>query len=56
MTRPGDYHLTEADYARDFDALRAVREAVFIREQGVPPALELDDADPHRTCLDQSAR
>ena len=54
MTRPGDYHLTEADYARDFDALRAVREAVFIREQGVPPALELDDADPH--CVHVVAR
>ncbi|HEU4813367.1 MAG TPA: GNAT family N-acetyltransferase [Xanthomonadaceae bacterium] len=45
MKTPGEFRVAEADYGRDFDALRAVREAVFIREQGVPVALELDEAD-----------
>ena len=43
---PADFTVDVADYRADFDALRAVREAVFIAEQGVPPALELDAADP----------
>ena len=43
---PADFTVGVADYRADFDALRAVREAVFIAEQGVPPALELDAADP----------
>ncbi len=45
MNVPGEFRVAEADYGLDFDALRAVRESVFIREQGVPAALELDDAD-----------
>lgn len=49
-----DVQVTEADYARDFDALRAVREAVFVHEQGVPPGLELDEADPR--CVHVVAR
>lgn len=44
---PPAFTVVLADYDRDFDALRAVRETVFVREQGVPPALELDAADPH---------
>ena len=35
---PADFTVGVADYRADFDALRAVREAVFIAEQGVPPA------------------
>lgn len=54
MTAPDAIRVAEADYARDFDALRAVREAVFVREQGVPPALELDEADAR--CIHVVAR
>ena len=45
MNAPGAFRVEQADYVRDFDALRAVRETVFVLEQGVPPALELDEAD-----------
>lgn len=40
------FEVTAADYARDHEALRAVREAVFVREQNVPLALEVDELDP----------
>jgi predicted GNAT family N-acyltransferase len=50
---PG-FSVAVADYAIDGDALRAVREAVFVREQGVPPELELDAQDPD--CLHVLAR
>ena len=50
---PG-FSVAAADYAIDGDALRAVREAVFVREQGVPPELELDAQDPD--CLHVLAR
>jgi predicted GNAT family N-acyltransferase len=39
--------VREADWIRDADVLRAIREQVFIREQAVPPALEWDGLDPH---------
>jgi predicted GNAT family N-acyltransferase len=42
---PGPVRVRVADHALDFDALRAVREAVFVGEQGVPRALELDALD-----------
>lgn len=45
MTLPA-FTVAVADYRADFDALRAVREPVFIREQGVAPEIELDTADP----------
>lgn len=45
MTAPA-FTVAVADYARDFDALRAVRGTVFVQEQRVPEALELDAADP----------
>jgi predicted GNAT family N-acyltransferase len=48
------FTVSQADYAADRDALRAVREAVFVREQGVPPELELDAQDPD--CLHVLAR
>lgn len=48
------FTVAVADYRADFDALRAVRDTVFVREQGVPPALELDAADPR--CVHVVAR
>ena len=48
------FRVDAADYAADRDALRAVREAVFVREQGVPLELELDAQDPD--CLHVLAR
>jgi predicted GNAT family N-acyltransferase len=43
------YRVREADWERDQAALRAIRESVFVREQGVPIELEWDGLDPH--CL-----
>jgi len=40
------FHVTPADWRVDFDALRAVREAVFLIEQKVPVEDEWDEADP----------
>jgi predicted GNAT family N-acyltransferase len=40
-----DWRVREAALAADGDAIRAVREAVFIREQGVPADLEWDGRD-----------
>lgn len=37
--------IREADFAHDFEALREIRETVFIREQSVPPELEWDEYD-----------
>lgn len=34
-----------ASWGNDSEALRAIRERVFIREQGVPPELEWDELD-----------
>lgn len=44
---PPAFNVETIDYANGFAALRAVREAVFVREQRVPPELELDAHDPH---------
>jgi predicted GNAT family N-acyltransferase len=49
-----DFSVSAVDYATDGEALRAVREAVFVREQGVPLELELDARDPD--CLHVLAR
>lgn len=38
--------VREASWSADEDAIRAVRTAVFIEEQGIPAALEWDTADP----------
>jgi predicted GNAT family N-acyltransferase len=38
--------VRSADYAKDFAAIRAIRTAVFIDEQGVDRTLEFDDRDP----------
>lgn len=40
------FRVEPADYAADFKDLRAVREPVFISEQGVPLDLEWDELDP----------
>ena len=43
------YSVERVDFATAAGELHAVREAVFVREQGVPVELERDAADPH--CL-----
>ena len=39
------YTLRIANWQNDSGALRAIREAVFIHEQGIPPELEWDEFD-----------
>jgi predicted GNAT family N-acyltransferase len=54
---PFDVRIT--DWSADSAALRAVRRAVFIVEQGVPEELEWDDSDPrsvHALAVDSHAR
>ena len=46
MTPPGPFQVVAVAYDAALEQLRAVREAVFIQEQGVPPELEIDDLDP----------
>jgi predicted GNAT family N-acyltransferase len=41
--------VREAGYAEDFAEIRRIRFAVFVREQGVPASLEMDERDPE--CL-----
>ncbi|MDH5823207.1 GNAT family N-acetyltransferase [Luteimonas sp. RD2P54] len=48
------FRVEPADYGAAYAQLREVREAVFVREQRVPPALELDAADAD--CLHVLAR
>ena len=45
MGTPGSFSVRIADWESDGDALRAVREAVFVREQSVPQAMEWDEFD-----------
>lgn len=40
-----DFTVSQASWPRSKTALRAIRESVFIIEQGVPKALEWDDQD-----------
>jgi len=40
------FRVDPADYTRDLDAIRAVREPVFLVEQQVPPDQEWDELDP----------
>jgi len=44
-----DFHVEIANYETDIDALRAVREPVFVVEQQVPIELEWDELDPRST-------
>lgn len=47
MSTPASpFQVVAADFQRDHAALRAVRERVFIDEQGVPESLEIDALDP----------
>jgi len=47
VTAPGpDFTVDGVDYQAALPQLRAVREAVFVQEQGVPLELELDELDP----------
>lgn len=46
MHEPPPFSVEAVDYATALPDLRAVREAVFVREQGVPAAIELDALDP----------
>lgn len=41
----GRLTVTVVDYARERTAIRAIREAVFVAEQGVPAELEHDELD-----------
>lgn len=53
------YRVAPVDYASGVDALRAVRERVFVEEQHVPPELERDAIDPeclHVVAFDQDDR
>lgn len=54
-----EFQVLPADYAADFDALRLVRETVFVEEQNVPLEEEWDDLDPqceHVLALDLERR
>jgi predicted GNAT family N-acyltransferase len=46
-----EWLVREASSAADGEAIRAVREAVFVKEQGVPAALEWDGRDGEATQL-----
>jgi predicted GNAT family N-acyltransferase len=53
------FDVRVTDWAADSAALRAVRRAVFIIEQGVPESLEWDEFDPrsvHALAVDPHAR
>ncbi len=41
-----DFYIAPADYRVDFEALRSVRETVFVLEQNVPIEEEWDELDP----------
>jgi predicted GNAT family N-acyltransferase len=45
MAGSSAFNVRRADWARDESSLRAVRTQVFVREQGVPVALEWDEFD-----------
>ena len=54
-----DFHVAPADWQRDADDLTAVREDVFIREQGVSREEEMDGLDElcaHVVARDQSGQ
>lgn len=44
--RSAEFRVEAADYAADFEDLRAVRETVFVQEQNVPLEEEWDELDP----------
>ena len=46
MQTQDEFAVRQASWKVDGDALRGVRDRVFIEEQGIPPELEHDDQDP----------
>ena len=42
-------HVRTADFTADYEDIRRLRVAVFVHEQRVPEALELDERDRHCT-------
>jgi predicted GNAT family N-acyltransferase len=46
MGKSGNLSVRVADWTRDANTLRAIREQVFVLEQAVPPELEWDGIDP----------
>jgi predicted GNAT family N-acyltransferase len=50
----GAYRVQAVEYPRAMVELHAIRDAVFVREQQVPPELERDELDP--SCLHVVAR
>lgn len=46
MPNQPQYTIREVSWAQEQDRLRAIRHAVFVREQGVPEPLEWDGIDP----------
>jgi predicted GNAT family N-acyltransferase len=40
------YNVRQASWTREHEQLHAIRNQVFVKEQGVPPELELDEKDP----------
>lgn len=49
MQDTGAVYVRDANYSADEGIIRRIRFAVFVDEQGVPAALEMDDRDP--ACL-----
>jgi len=45
LSRPQAFRVVDADWSRDQAAIRAVRHAVFVEEQGIPESLEWDGRD-----------
>lgn len=45
MSSATDWRVRSARWPADADALRALRDVVFVREQSVPPELEWDGSD-----------
>src|SRR5690606_3026425 len=43
---PSGFHVQIADFRADHEALRAIRDPVFVDEQRVPPDIEADALDP----------
>lgn len=51
------YSVSLADWQQFGEALSQIRFTVFVREQGVPPEIELDTFDPDTTqCIHAAAR
>lgn len=46
-----DYRIEPADFQADSDDLHALRNAVFVTEQNIPPELEWDEFDRHSVHL-----